>query len=157
MADDMAPCGCADEMTNKKVDLCSMGVSQLGEAYRAGTVSPIDVVDACLAHIKLVDGGIGAWQEVYEDEARAAAVQAAEKLKSISSSDCSLSPMFGVPFALKDIIDVEGKVTTAGCIERLDHVATATATIAERLLASGGILLGKVKTVEFARGSVTLF
>ena len=134
--------------------ICSLGVAELAAAFRSGSVTPTDAVEACIAHIKKVDGSIGAWQEIYEDEARAEAIRATAHFKEKPDDD-ALHLMTGVPFALKDIIDVQGKVTTAGCAERTNHIATATATIAARLIASGGILIGKVKTVEFARGGNT--
>ena len=133
------------------------GVLDLANAYRNGSVTPLDAVESCLTACAAVDGTIGAWQEIYADEARDAARKATQFFLTKAYESESVSLMYGVPFALKDIIDVSGKVTTAGCAERTNHVAACTATIASRLLAAGGILIGKVKTVEFARGMRYLF
>ena len=130
------------------------GVTDLAEAFRKGTTTPLRAVEDCLAEIGAVDGRIRAWQAVYAEEAleKAAAATAELQAAIAAGTAASLPLMFGVPFALKDIIDVEGKVTTAGCAERRDHVAGATAPVAQNLMAAGAICLGKVKTVEFARG-----
>ena len=127
------------------------GVHELLIAYRSGEFTPIDAVERCLKAITELDGRIGAFQEVFAEEARAAAKAATEQLKAGMPTGRKF--LFGVPFALKDIVDLEGKITTAGCAERVDYVAGANAEMAERLLAAGGILIGKVKTVEFAMGS----
>ena len=125
------------------------GVAALAAAYRQGTISPIEAVEHCLAAIAALDGEIGAFVAVYAEEAREAAREATAALRM----GRSVGPFHGIPFALKDLIDVEGKVTTAGSAARTHHVATATASLASRLLAAGGILIGKLKTVEFAAGA----
>ena len=98
--------------------------------------------------IKRLDPTIGAYQALYEDEAMAAA-SAADKA---FASGHRIGPFHGVPFGLKDICDLEGRVTTGGSLAMRDRVSQTTATIARRLIAAGGILLGKTKTVECAFG-----
>lgn len=124
------------------------GVHELGVAYRSGVMTPLDAVEQCLAAIEALDGQVGAWQSVYADEARAAAAAAGDAL----AQGQDLGPFLGIPFALKDIVDLEGRVATAGCYEYRDRISPATASIASSLLAAGGILVGKTKTVEFAMG-----
>ena len=77
------------------------------------------------------------------------AAQAAEKAYE---SGHRIGPFHGIPFALKDIIDVEDRVTTGGSKVMSDRISPATATIVRRLFAGGGILIGKTKTVEVAMG-----
>jgi allophanate hydrolase len=60
-------------------------------------------------------------------------------------------PLYGVPFAVKDNIDVAGLPTTAGCPEYA-YVPSKTAFVVERLLAAGGILVGKCNLDQFATG-----
>jgi aspartyl-tRNA(Asn)/glutamyl-tRNA(Gln) amidotransferase subunit A len=64
----------------------------------------------------------------------------------------SLGPFHGIPFGLKDICDVEGRVTTGGSKAMADRISPVTGTLARRLFAAGGIMLGKTKTVECAFG-----
>jgi aspartyl-tRNA(Asn)/glutamyl-tRNA(Gln) amidotransferase subunit A len=123
-------------------------IASLATGYRDGTLSPVDAVERCLAGIDRLEGQVNAWQAVYADEARAAARAAEAAIRS----GHRIGPFHGVPFALKDIVDVEGRVTTAGCAEWSDRVSPATATVGARLIAAGGILVGKTRTVEFAMG-----
>jgi allophanate hydrolase len=60
-------------------------------------------------------------------------------------------PLYGVPFAVKDNIDVAGVPTTAGCPEYA-YTPKKTAFVVERLLAAGGILVGKCNLDQFATG-----
>lgn len=120
----------------------------LARAYVDGSLSPVDVVAGCLERIARLDGTLGAFQAVYADDARAAAAAAERAIRS----GHRLGPFHGVPFALKDIVDLEGRITTGGSKAMAARVSPTTATIARRLLAAGGILMGKTKTVEVAFG-----
>ena len=62
-------------------------------------------------------------------------------------------PLYGVPFAVKDNIDVAGLPTTAGC-PRLEEPAGATAAVVEKLVAAGALLVGKTNMDQFATGLV---
>lgn len=63
-----------------------------------------------------------------------------------------LGPLHGIPYGLKDIIDVEGLPTTGHSRILADNLARADAFVAHRLQAAGAILLGKLSTHEFALG-----
>ena len=60
-------------------------------------------------------------------------------------------PLYGVPFAVKDNIDVADQPTTAGC-PAFSHVAPKTATVVARLIRAGAILIGKTNLDQFATG-----
>ncbi len=62
-------------------------------------------------------------------------------------------PLWGVPFAVKDNIDVEGLATTAAC-PAFAHVAQRSATVVKRLMAAGAVLVGKTNLDQFATGLV---
>ena len=62
-------------------------------------------------------------------------------------------PLFGVPFVVKDNVDVEGLPTTAAC-PAFEHMAHASATVVRRLLSAGAVLLGKTNLDQFATGLV---
>ena len=123
---------------------------ELAQAYRRRESQPSEVVDFLLSRIDSLDGKLGAFQAVYADDARLAA-EAADK--SIRSGH-QVGPFHGIPFALKDLIDVEDRITTGGSAEMAQRLSPVTATIAQRLLAAGGILIGKTKTTEIAMGGV---
>ena len=62
-------------------------------------------------------------------------------------------PLYGIPFAIKDNIDLAGHPTTAAC-PQFAHVARESAPVVERLLAAGAILVGKTNLDQFATGLV---
>jgi aspartyl-tRNA(Asn)/glutamyl-tRNA(Gln) amidotransferase subunit A len=53
---------------------------------------------------------------------------------------------------VKDLVDLEGRVTTGGSKVWKDRISPTTATLARKLIAAGMIILGKTHTVEFATG-----
>jgi len=73
-----------------------------------------------------------------------------EALARRSPIDC---PLYGVPFAVKDNMDVAGWTTTAACPD-FAHVAGRTARVIERLIEAGAVLLGKTNLDQFATGLV---
>lgn len=130
-------------------DPCLLCAHDLSRALASRSLSPVDVVEAHLARIAKIDPRLHAYIDVYGDEARNAAAQADKEIRAGRSR----GPFHGVPLAVKDIIDIEGHVTTGGSASRLDHVAKATAFIVRRALDQGMIVLGKTHTVEFACGA----
>jgi aspartyl-tRNA(Asn)/glutamyl-tRNA(Gln) amidotransferase subunit A len=130
-------------------DPSQLSALELSQAFASKRLSPVDAVDALLARIASLDGKLHAWIAVYGDEARAAAIEADKAIRAGKA----IGPLHGVPIAIKDIIDIEGKVTTGGSATRLKHVAKSSATVVRRAVAQGMIVLGKTHTVEFACGA----
>ncbi|HST02740.1 MAG TPA: amidase [Usitatibacter sp.] len=130
-------------------DICLLSAHELSKALATRRLSSADVIEAHLARIAKIDPQLHAYIDVYADEARNAAAQADKAIHAGHSR----GPFHGVPLAVKDIIDIEGRVTTGGSASRLDHVAKATAFIVRRALDQGMIVLGKTHTVEFACGA----
>jgi aspartyl-tRNA(Asn)/glutamyl-tRNA(Gln) amidotransferase subunit A len=120
----------------------------LSRDIAARRLSPVDLMDALLARIAAHDPKLHAFVEVYAPEARLAADAADKAIRS----GHALGPLHGIPIAIKDIIDIEGRITTGGSASRLNHRAAATATVVRRLMSHGLIVLGKTQTVEFACG-----
>jgi allophanate hydrolase len=73
--------------------------------------------------------------------------------KRLSGLDPKDLPLFGIPFAVKDNIDVVGMPTTAGCPE-FAYTPDASAPVVDRLIAAGAILIGKTNLDQFAAGLV---
>ncbi|MDG2475050.1 MAG: amidase [Paracoccaceae bacterium] len=120
----------------------------LSHSFKKGDVKPSEIVELCLGNIEKLDSSLGAFQSIYSKSARLAA-----KASDLAfSSGHRLGPFHGIPFALKDICELKGKITTGGSALYKNRKSKETAIIASRLLAAGGILLGKTKTVEFAFG-----
>src|SRR2546428_649530 len=124
-------------------------VAELSRAFGARTLSPVDAVEALIGRIRRRNPALHAYIAVYEADARLAAEAADKAIRA----GHRVGPLHGVPIALKDLVDVEGRVTTGGSKVWAERVSPVTATLAERLIAAGMIVLGKTHTVEFAMGS----
>src|SRR3954462_15592907 len=129
-------------------DPTSFMVHELSAAIQARRLSPTDVVEAYLARIETRDPKLQAFVAVYAADARLAAEAADKAIRS----GHSVGPLHGIPIALKDLIEIEGKIVTGGCEAWRNRKAARTATLARRLAAQGMIVLGKTHTVEFAMG-----
>jgi aspartyl-tRNA(Asn)/glutamyl-tRNA(Gln) amidotransferase subunit A len=132
-----------------RIDPVWATVAELSRAFGERTLSPVDAVDALLERIRKRDGALHAYIAVHEADARLAAEAADKAIRS----GHRVGPLHGVPIALKDLVDMQGRVTTGGSKVWKDRVSPVTATLAERLIAAGMIVLGKTHTVEFAMGS----
>jgi len=132
-----------------RIDPVWATVAELSHAFGARALSPVAAVDALLERIFKRDGTLHAYIAVYEAEARLAAEAADKAIRS----GHRVGPLHGVPIALKDLVDMQGRVTTGGSKVWKDRVSPVTATLAERLISAGMIVLGKTHTVEFAMGS----
>jgi len=112
----------------------------LAEYLRSGALSASGLLDTYLQRIRRHGEKLHAFISVYENEARAAAELADRAFKSGQT----LGPLHGIPIALKDLIDIEGRTTTGGSLFWRDRVSLVTATVAKRLNAAGMISrLGK--------------
>lgn len=129
-------------------DLAFLTANELAAGYRAGRFSPRDVVTAHLGRIAALNDALHAYIDVYGGEATAAANASAQRFENGEP----LGPLDGVPVAIKDLVEIAGKVCTAGSAIRRDYIAPRTATIVQKLEAQGAVILGKVHTVEFALG-----
>ena len=120
----------------------------LYRSYQNNSTKPSIVVQAYLDEIERLNPRLGAYQNTWADTALEMAAAADKSL----AAGFAAGPFYGMPYALKDIFHVEGKVTTCGSAAMLDNTASTTATMVQRLTAAGGIILGKTKTVECAFG-----
>ncbi len=135
-------------MPSANTDPALLPAHTLSTEIGAGRLSPVGIVDAYLAQIRAQDPKLHAYVEVYADEARLAAEAADKAIRS----GHRVGPLHGIPIALKDLIEIEGRVTTGGSQVWSERRSTYTATIARRTIAAGMIVLGKTHTVEFAMG-----
>jgi aspartyl-tRNA(Asn)/glutamyl-tRNA(Gln) amidotransferase subunit A len=129
-------------------DPALLPASVLAREIAARRISPVEAVDALLARIERLDGKLHAFTEVYATDARLAA-EGAEKMIRAAHP---VGPLHGVPVALKDLIEIEGRVTMGGSAANGGRRSALTATIAKKLMAAGMIVIGKTHTVEFALG-----
>ncbi len=124
-----------------------MTAAGLARRLRAGELSPREAVELYLERIERLDGGLNAYITVRAEEALAEAA-ALER-------GGERGPLWGVPIAVKDVIDVAGTRTTAASRILADNVPDRDAYVVARLRAAGAILLGKLNLHEFAYGALT--
>ncbi|MGH2375900.1 MAG: amidase, partial [bacterium] len=121
-------------------------VGDLAARIRAGELSPVAVVEACLARIQEVERAVKAW--VYVDESQALAT--ARLLEADAKAGRVRGTLHGIPVGLKDIYNAAGMVTTSGAAAFAHEQATTDAEAVARLKRAGAIVLGKTTTTEFA-------
>jgi len=120
-------------------------IASIHACYRAGA-RPDEVIDTIYARIDAI-GDPGIFIDLRPaDQVRAAAAV-------LPGFDPARFPLWGVPFAVKDNIDVGGVPTTAACPD-FAYVPEAGAAVVERLLAAGALLVGKTNLDQFATGLV---
>jgi aspartyl-tRNA(Asn)/glutamyl-tRNA(Gln) amidotransferase subunit A len=136
-------------MIEAPADPSELTVHELSAAIQARRLSPVDLMDALLSRIRRLDPKLHAFVALYEDEARLAAEAADKAIRS----GHSVGPLHGIPIAVKDLVDIEGRITTGGSKVWQDRVSPTTARLVELLRAAGMIVLGKTHTVEFAMGA----
>ncbi len=120
-------------------------VAELVARYREGGLRPTDVVHETFDRIRR-RGDDGTWISVAgEAELTARATELEERV------DPASAPLYGVPFGVKDSIDVAGVLTTLACPDYA-YRATVTAPAVQRLLDAGAIYVGKTNLDQFATG-----
>lgn len=123
-------------------------VHRLSADIATGRLSPVDLVEDCLARTERLEPKLQAYVSVYAAEARLAAEAADKAIRS----GHRIGPLHGIPIAVKDLVEIEGKVAMGGSAAWKNRIATQTATLYRKLVAAGMIVLGKTHTVEFAYG-----
>ena len=138
---------------NEELDeIFRLSALELREKVRKREVSAPELAKAYLDRIPLADGDIGAFVTV--DRAFTLAAADAAQRRIDAGEDLPLS---GVPYALKDLTDTAGMLTTYGSRMRKNNVPTLDAAVARRLREAGGIPLGKTNTPEFGNRATTAF
>ncbi|NQX28200.1 amidase [Microbacteriaceae bacterium VKM Ac-2854] len=127
-------------------DAASADVSELLAAYAAGVTTP----SAVLAELTPLWSAPAVWSDAVLRLIDGAADAAAESSARWAAG--TARALEGIPFAVKDIIDVEGVVVTSGSLQTGDRVAPADATAVARLRAAGAIPVFMAATTEFACG-----
>jgi aspartyl-tRNA(Asn)/glutamyl-tRNA(Gln) amidotransferase subunit A len=129
------------------VDTGWLHAADIAAAVREGRASATSVVADTLARIARLNPAINAFTDILKQRALAKA-QAIDQTRSQGGT---LRPLAGVPFAAKNLFDIEGLPTLAGSkINRERAPATRAATAVQRLEAAGGVLVGALNMGEYA-------
>jgi len=126
-----------------------MTILGLLEQYRNGSTSPRQHIVNLLATLRRDQDSNPdtAWISLANNE------QIIEQINRIDGKQAAALPLFGIPFAVKDNIDVAGWTTTVGCPD-FAYKPAKTATSVQKLLDAGAILIGKTNLDQFATGLV---
>ena len=124
-----------------------MDISTLQSQYREAKLDPAALIEEIYSRID-AEGLHPVWISLVPKADNLARIQ---ELAAGGKHDTL--PLFGVPFAVKDNIDVVGLPTTAGC-PAYAYQPSATATVVQKLLNAGAILIGKTNMDQFATGLV---
>src|SRR5262245_33335033 len=124
----------------------ALGVREAADAVRAGAVSPVELVEACLARIGALDGRLLAWAHVDAASARATA----RERESEARGGRLRGPLHGVPVGVKDIFDVAGMPTTGGARAFAHTRPGVDAAAVARIRAGGAVVVGKTVATEVA-------
>jgi len=130
--------------------LALLTATEMARRVRAREVSPVDVLDACLARVERLNPAINA---VVTPNPRARD-EARELERRIAAGE-DVGVLAGVPVGIKDVTQVGGLRCTFGSPLFSEHVPEEDALVVRRLRAAGAVILGKTNTPEFAAGGNT--
>jgi aspartyl-tRNA(Asn)/glutamyl-tRNA(Gln) amidotransferase subunit A len=132
-------------------DLTRLTAADIAAQVASGQVSAVEVTQAHLERIGAVDGSVHAFLHVDTD----GAIEAAKAVDAKRAAGETLSPLAGVPLAMKDVVVTKGLPTTAGSKILEGWKPPYDATITTRIKDAGIVMLGKTNMDEFAMGSST--
>ena len=127
-------------------ELCGKGAGELAGMIARGEVTSTEVVEAHLARIADVNPDLNAVTVTLADEARAAA---AAVDRSVAAGK-PLGPLAGVPFSVKENIDVAGSATTWGTAALAGQIASVDAPVVARMREAGAIPFARTNLPDFA-------
>ncbi len=131
--------------------LAFLSIGELAQQLSRGALTARTLTELYLARIAQHDKKLNTYISVMADQALAAADQSDQR----RAKGFALSPLDGIPIALKDNIDVAGVATTAGIEARRQQIAVQDSTVAAKLKAAGAVILGKLNMHEGAHGATT--
>ena len=130
----------------------AMRTPDLARAIVAGEVSAREALAASIARIEATDARVNAFTARTFERARAEA----DAVDADRAAGKALGPLAGVPYAVKNLFDIEGTVTLAGSkINRGHAPATADAVLVRRMRTAGAVLVGALNMDEYAYGFTT--
>ena len=133
-------------------DLHYLTIAAAAELIRTRKLSPVEYADALLQRIDTFEPQLNAFITRAGDLARKAAHAAETEI----AAGRYRGPLHGIPFALKDIYNTRGILTSGGSKICQDNIPDTDATTTRLLHEAGAVLLGKLQTHEFAHGGPSI-
>jgi allophanate hydrolase len=124
----------------------NLDITSLRSAYLSGKYEAVTFIRELLRKIRKGDTH-NAWIYVLNE------AEIKPYLERLHQSSIEELPLYGIPFAVKDNIDIHGVPTTVACPE-ISYPPRASATVVEKLIAAGAVPLGKTNLDQFATGLV---
>jgi allophanate hydrolase len=124
-----------------------LSIERLREDYHRNAITPSDVVQTVYTRIANRSDKT-AWITLIDQDV---ALERARELSQQCPEADARPPLYGIPFSVKDSIDIAGMPTTLAC-PSYAYTATTTAPVVQRILDAGGILIGKTNLDQFATG-----
>jgi aspartyl-tRNA(Asn)/glutamyl-tRNA(Gln) amidotransferase subunit A len=122
-----------------------LSILEAAAKLRSGSLTSLTLTRAVLARIAERDADYLSFHLVMSERALDAARRADVEL----AAGVDRGPLHGIPVGIKDMIDVAGVPTTAGSVSRKDNVPSTNATLVDRLVDAGAIIIGKLATYEW--------
>jgi aspartyl-tRNA(Asn)/glutamyl-tRNA(Gln) amidotransferase subunit A len=130
------------------VDLAFLTIAEASALIQARQLSPVEYVEALITRTETFDPQLHAYITPTFDLAYQQAQQAEREIMASAYR----GPLHGIPFALKDIYDTKGILTSGHSKVCQQRIPEADATATSKLYDAGAILMGKLATHEFAHG-----
>lgn len=134
-----------------KMELCDKRASELARLLRKRDISSRQITESVLKRMEERENEIHA----FITTTREIALEQADKADRRYRKKEALSPIDGIPVAVKDVLCTEGTRTTCGSLMLEDYIPPYNATAVEKVLKAGAVLVGKTNMDEFAMGSST--
>ncbi len=135
------------------MDFSSLTIHAASELIRDQRISPVELTQAILERIGQIDPLLNSFITITPELALAQARQAEIRLSRLTHpTKKPVSPLLGIPLALKDLYETRGVRTTAGSVFFADHLPETDAAVVTKLHQAGVVFLGKLNMHEIALG-----
>lgn len=124
----------------------SLGAIDARRLIARKQLSPVELAQACIAQVETLDHAVNALIARDFD----GMLEGAKKAETAVMSGAPLGALHGLPFAVKDMIDVTGLPTTFGSEAFANNIATGDDAIVAAMRAAGGLPMGKTNTPEWS-------
>ncbi len=133
-------------------NLIYLSLAEAARLIEKREVSPLDLTDACIARAEALDATLHAYLTMTFETARQQARTAGDEIAAGNYR----GPLHGIPFAIKDLYDTAGVVTTYGSQVTEKNIPTEDARTVELLKQAGIVMLGKLNLHEWAMGGTNV-